>query len=85
MPRSTMPVEGKTEDTGQIEHTMAAATSEIEAINPLSLEEAMRRPDKSKWELAIQEELSNLQKAGTWTIIERPKERNIVKNKWYLG
>ena len=35
-----------------------------------------------KWKIAIQEELENLQKAGTWTIVERPKGRNIVKNKW---
>jgi hypothetical protein len=40
------------------------------------------QPDKSKWEIAIQEELSNLWKARTWTIVERPKEKNIVKNKW---
>ena len=42
MPRPTTQVEGETEDTGQIEHAMVAATSEIKAIDPLSLEEAMR-------------------------------------------
>ena len=42
MPRPTTQVEGETEDTGQIKHAMVAATSEIEAIDPLSLEEAMR-------------------------------------------
>ena len=61
---------------------MATAVSEIEAIDPQSLEEAMRRPDWPKWEIAIQEELSALKKAGTWGIVERPKERNIVKSKW---
>ena len=30
----------------------------------------------------IREELDNLSKAKTWTIIERPKGKNIVRNKW---
>ena len=72
-------IEGETEDTGQTELVMAAAVSKIEAIDPLSLKEAMGRPDYSRWETAIHEELNNLQKAGTWTIVERPKDRNIVK------
>ena len=61
---------------------MAAAVSEIKAMDPQSLEEAMRRPDWPKWQAAIQEELGALKKAGTWGIVKRPKERNIVKNKW---
>ena len=77
-----MQIEGEQENTGQIEHAMAAAVSEIEAIDPQSLEEAMRRPDWKKWEAAIQEELGALKKAGTWGIVERPKGRNIVRNKW---
>ena len=31
---------------------------------------------------AIQEKLDNLRKAKTWTIVERPKGKNIVRNKW---
>jgi hypothetical protein len=54
IPDPIVPVEGETEDIGQIEHAMAAAISEIKAIEPLSLEEAMGRPDHLKWELAIQ-------------------------------
>ena len=41
-------VKEETEDIGQIELAMAAAISEIEAIDPLSLEEAMGRPDYPK-------------------------------------
>ena len=61
---------------------MATAVSEIEAMDPQSLEEAMRRPDWKKWEAAIQEELGALKRAGMWGIVKRPKERNIVRNKW---
>ena len=41
-------IEGKTEDTSQTELVMAAAVSEIKAIDSLSLEEAMEWPDYSK-------------------------------------
>ena len=82
IPESRMQIEGEQENTRQIEHAMAAAVSEIEAIDPQSLEEAMRRPDWKKWEAVIQEELGALKKAGTWGIVERPKGRNIVRNKW---
>ena len=50
----------------EIELAMAAAISEIEAIDPLSLDEVMKRPDETKWEIVIKEELENLKKAGTW-------------------
>ena len=31
---------------------------------------------------AIQDELDTLKKVKTWGIVERPKERNVIKNKW---
>jgi hypothetical protein len=74
-------IEGENNE-GQIEYGMAAAISEAEAIDPQSLEEAMRRPDWPKWQIAIGVELEALKKAGTWGIVERPKGRNVVKNKW---
>ena len=82
MPELILEIQGEREDKGQLEHAMAATISEIEAIDPQSLNEAMGRPDHSKWEIMIQEELITLEKAKTWSIIERPKERNVVKNKW---
>ena len=50
-----MEIEGEKEGNEQIEHAMAAAVSEIEAIDPLSLEEAKQRPNWPKWDIAIQE------------------------------
>ena len=61
---------------------MAAAVSEIKAIDSQSLEEAKRRPDWPKWPIAIEEKLNALKRAGTWGIAERPKHQNIVRNKW---
>ena len=44
----------------------------------------MRRPDWPKWDIAItgKDELDALKRAGPWGIVERPRGRNIVKNKW---
>jgi Reverse transcriptase (RNA-dependent DNA polymerase) len=81
-PNPMTQVEGKTEDAGQVEHAMAAAVSEIKAINPQSLKEARQRSDWPKWQIAIQEELKALETASTWSIVERPENKNIVKNKW---
>ena len=75
-------IQGETEDSGQMEHAMATAVSKIEAINPLSLEEAKQHPDWPKWTVAIKEELDTLKRAGTWEVTERPKERNVVRNRW---
>jgi Reverse transcriptase (RNA-dependent DNA polymerase) len=72
----------ETNNKEQVELAMAAAVSEIEAIDPQSLEEAMHQSDWPKWEMAIKAELDALKKAGTWGVVERPKGRNVVKNKW---
>ena len=42
------------------EYAMAAAISEVEALEPCSLDEARKRPDWLLWEQAIQEELKTL-------------------------
>ena len=60
---------------------MTTAVSKIKAINPQSLKEAIKRPDKLRWVVAIQEELESLQKAGTWKIVERPKEKKHGKKR----
>ena len=59
------PIEGENNEGNQIEYGMAAAISKAEAIDPQSLEEAMRRPDWPKWQIAIGVELEALKKAGT--------------------
>lgn len=82
VPIATEKIEGETEFDSQIESAMAAAISEIEGTDPLSLQEAMGRPDWPKWDLAIKTELDALKEAGTWEIVKKPENRNIVKCKW---
>ena len=58
-----------------------AATAEADNLEP-TYEEAKQRADWPKWKEAIQVELSNLKTAGTWVIVERPPDHNVVDCKW---
>lgn len=64
------------------EWAMAVATADAEGLEPRTLAEAKRRPDWPRWEEAIQEELGRLDKAGTWELVEKPEDANIVGSKW---
>ncbi|PIL28794.1 transcription factor [Ganoderma sinense ZZ0214-1] len=61
---------------------MAAAQAKEEGLDPLSLAEARRRPEWPRWEQAMREELSALEKHGTWRLERPPPGTNIVDNKW---
>ena len=67
---------------GEQEHTMAAAISYHEGMEPSSLKEAMERPDRSQWEEAMKEEIERLIRRGTWKPVPRPEGANIVGSKW---
>lgn len=60
---------------------MAAAVTEVEVMDPSSLEEARRRSDWKRWEEAIDVELKALKDAGTLGVVERPRGRNVVDSK----
>ncbi len=64
------------------EYALATEMSEAEALEPKSLSEAKDRPDWPLWERAIHEELQTLKDAGTWELVEPPKDANIVGSKW---
>jgi hypothetical protein len=62
---------------------MAAVMSTAEDLQP-TYEEAKRRSDWPKWKEAIQAELSSLEINKTWSVVERPKNANVVSSKWVL-
>ena len=70
--------------------TVEFQTSNFELVSfgiqtrPKSLKEAQRCFDWPQWEKAIQAELDQLDKMGTWMIIDPPKDRVPVSNKWVL-
>ena len=65
------------------EFAMALVTESAEGIMP-SFDEAKRRPDWPKWQMAISEELDNLEQNGTWELVKCPKDTNVVNSKWVL-
>ena len=67
-------------DPGQateVDYAMATVIESVEGLTP-TYEEARKRPDWPKWEVAIQTELSNLEKSRTWCLVEQPRDANVV-------
>lgn len=52
---------------------------------PLSFKELEGRDDKSKWELAVQDELNSLKLNNTWEIVTKPTDKNIVDCRWVFA
>ena len=59
----------------------AVANAESDEVEP-TYEEARRRSDWPEWRNAIDMELQNLKDAGTWDVVERPGDANVVDSKW---
>lgn len=63
------------------EMAMASVIGGSEGLEP-TYAEARRRPDWPKWQEAIQKELDSLKANGTWELVERPDNANVVDSKW---
>jgi hypothetical protein len=63
------------------EEAMSAVMAEAEAIEPI-FEEVKHQTDWPKWQDAIKVELATLKAAGTWTIVKRPENTNVVDSTW---
>ena len=53
-----------------------------EALEPTLIAKARHRPEWPQWEQGIRKELTTLQKAGTWELVDPPQGVNIVGSKW---
>jgi hypothetical protein len=49
---------------------------------PKTLEEARHSPEWIHWEQAIQAELGQIYKRGTWSLVDKPKDTVPISNKW---
>lgn len=63
-------------------YAMFVGMSEVEGLEPSTIEDAKMRPDWTRWEDAIGTELKSLDEAHTWDIVPWPKNTNIVSCKW---
>ena len=58
------------------------ADNELNLSEPISVKDAMSRPDASKWMNAINDELQSLKKSNTWKLVELPKDRKAISCRW---
>ncbi|KYB24675.1 Retrovirus-related Pol polyprotein from transposon TNT 1-94-like Protein [Tribolium castaneum] len=65
----------------ELEHFALSVKSFIDEV-PESYKEARSRTDYHDWEKAIAEELNALNRNGTWTLVEKPKNAKLIGNKW---
>lgn len=56
----------------------------LSACEPQTLQEAMESDDASQWTTAINEELNSLEENNTWILVNRPKNQNVISNRWVL-
>jgi len=70
-------------DGSAVDYAMATVVESAEGLTP-TYEEARRRPDWPKWEVAIKAELDSLERSGTWRLVERPSNANVVDCRWVL-
>src|SRR5271168_4593216 len=72
IPESSEAAELTVEDFAMV--TVMAST---EGIEP-TYEEARRQSDWPRWREAIQVKLNNLKNSGTWKLVKRPPDTNVV-------
>ena len=48
---------------------------------PEPYKQAIISSEKENWLLAMQEELKSLSETNTWTLVERPKDKNVIPGK----
>ena len=49
---------------------------------PETYKQAISSSGKENWLQAMQEELESLSDTNTWTLVERPKDKNVIPGKW---
>lgn len=50
--------------------------------DPMTVEDALSRPDAAQWKLAMEVEHQALMENRTWELVNRPKDRKVIKCKW---
>lgn len=52
--------------------------------DPQSYEDALQLPDARDWRASMEKEINSLKKMDTWTLVPRPGDRHVLKNRWVL-
>jgi len=89
---TTLIVDGDGEgEVDNVEEDDALASCFREAVYALSatgdqpnVENAINGPESNDWKSAIEAELAQIEKLGTWEFIEAPNDANIIPCRWVL-
>ena len=78
-------ISSKVENMTSAERVYAASSEpNIAPDNPKNLREARGSPDWPNWEKAIRAKLDQLDKMGTWELVDPPEGCTPIPNKWVL-
>jgi len=58
--------------------------SPTELDEPNSVTEALSRPERDEWLKSMKEELESMKTNKVWDLVDLPKERKAIGNKWIL-
>jgi len=61
---------------------VAFSETDLDGRDPTMLKEVMKSPDWPEWEKAVQTELNTLKQMDTWKLVNAPKDRQPIMNKW---
>lgn len=56
-----------------------------DTANPLTVKDALQRPDAEKWRAAMVAEYNMLIKNQTWELVDIPRNRHPIKSKWVFN
>ena len=51
-------------------------------VEPSSYADAIQSEHCSQWQKAMEEEVDALKSNGTWQLVQRPKDKNVIPGKW---
>lgn len=71
----------KTDKQEEKEFTALLAKDDSDE-DPMSYREAIQSKEVEKWKKAMAEEMSSLEENQTWTLVDPPKGRKVIRNKW---
>lgn len=74
--------EGEGDDLVELALLATNAKTQIGGNEPSCLAEAKRSPEWPEWEHAIQEELAQLKRKGTWRLANTPTNAVPIANRW---
>ena len=69
-------------DDDNVMYALVAGVTDVEGLDPLTIEEARAQDDWAKWDKAISKELTSLEDVRTWDVVECPDGVNIIGCKW---